>query len=217
MAGHSMHTIMRVMTLYQDLQNIGLSPNQAYVYLTLFQTQRARAGEIIKKTGFHRNLVYVALQELIKKKLVTSSNVHGVTVYKVLAPIRLLSDLQDKERIAKGVIEELSRSTGHNTQEIVVYEGIDEFRRHVSHTYSIVKSGALVRYLGISPQWHEIIGPPLEKDLAAIQKEKRFRMKGLAKSVSRQDREYMREVKNLIEVRTSPLISSDTSGIEILD
>lgn len=208
-----------MMTVFNDLQSIGLSQNQALVYLALFRVGEAKAGEIIKKTGLHRNLVYVALQELIDKKLVASFNkLGGVAIYKVLGTTRLLVDLQEKERIAKNVIEELSLlSKKGNNQEIVVYEGIDEFRRHVMHTYGTIKPKGLIRYLGISPRWYDIVGPVLSKDLGVIHSEKKFKMRGLAKSISRGDREYIQKMKGLAEVRINPLISSDTNGIEILD
>lgn len=206
------------MTLIEDLKKIGLSPNQALVYLSISQMGEAKAGEIIKKTGLHRNLVYVAFQELIDKRLVAISKLRGIAIYKALAPIRLLANLQEKERIAKSVVEELARlHKKTDNQEIVVYEGIDEFRRHVMHTYSTIKPNGLIRYLGISPSWHDIVGPTLQTELVAMQNEKRFHMKGLVKSLSREDLEYMKKVKGLIETRANRLISSNTSGIEILE
>ena len=48
-------------TIYQELQQIGLTPNQALVYLALFRMGEAKAGQLIRKTGLHRNLVYGAL------------------------------------------------------------------------------------------------------------------------------------------------------------
>lgn len=210
---------MFVMTsIYQELQKIGLTPNQSLVYLTLFRSGEVKAGEIIKKTGLHRNLVYVALQELIDKKLISKSKSKRVSIYKTLTPTRLLANLQEKERVAKGVIEELGLiSLKGNTQEITVYEGVDEFRRHVMRTYSMVKHGGVIRYLGISPEWHEIVGPVLEHEVEKIQVEKKIKIKALAKSLSQGDLLHLRKVKGLSQVKINPLISSDTSGIEILE
>lgn len=206
------------MTLFQDLQTIGLSPNQSQVYLTLFHMGSAKAGEIIKKTVLHRNLVYVALEELIEKKLVTSSQARGVRIYKVLSPGHLLSELQERERVAKHAIEELAHLTQHATsQEIVIYEGIDEFRRQAMRTYSMAKPKEVLRYLGISPRWHEIMGPTLSEELETIHHEKRFIMRAVAKSISSKDKEYIARTKGITEIRVNPLVSSNTNGIEILD
>jgi len=204
--------------IHRDLEKIGLTPNQALVYLTLFRATEAKAGEIIKKTGLHRNLVYVSLQELTDKKLVTSSKVKGVTIFKMLSPTRLLSDLQEKERVAKGVVEELSLlGKSGNEQEIIVYEGIEEFRRHVLRSYAVAKRGDLIRYLGTSPRWHEVVGPELEGEIYLVQKEKKLRMRGISKISFPAIKEYLRNTAGLTELRINPLISSDTNNVEILN
>jgi sugar-specific transcriptional regulator TrmB len=204
--------------LNTELLKIGLTANQATVYLALIESHEAKAGELIKKTGLHRNLVYVALQELAEKKLISYSNVKGIMVYKALSSSRLLTDIQEKEIIAKGVIEELSSfSKKRNLQEIIIYEGIDEFRRHVARTYSTVQTGGLIRYLGISPHWYDIVGPSLENEMRSIQIEKKIKMKAIASSLSPRDTEYIQKTKGLTQVKINPLISGDTSGIEILD
>ncbi len=108
--------------IYQNLLKIGLTRNQATVYLALFRHGEARAGELIKKTGFHRNLVYTALSELSEKKLVSISRVRGIAHYKTLAPNHLLIGIQEKEVLAKEVIHDLSfLSRGTTTQEIIIY------------------------------------------------------------------------------------------------
>ena len=87
-------------TIYEQLQYVGLTSNQATIYLALFKLGDAKAGELIKKTGFHRNLVYGALEELAEKKLISVSKKKGVFIYKVLSPNRLLAEAQEKERVA---------------------------------------------------------------------------------------------------------------------
>ena len=202
----------------KQLKEIGLTPNQAFLYTTLTKLGTAKAGEIIKKTGFHRNLVYVALQELLDKKLISSSKVRGVHTYKTLSPSHLLVSIQDKERIAKQVIEELDAlNTKPNTQEIITHEGIDEFRRHAVRSYSIMKKGDIARYLGTSQRWHTIIGPTLEKELQDLQNDKGVIMRGLTKSLSHKMLDYAKKTGSLTEIRSNPLISSDTNNIEILN
>src|SRR5579871_2770025 len=182
------------MTLYSDLQALGLTANQSAVYLALYRSGRAKAGDIIKKTGIHRNLVYTALDELIDKKLVTSSKQLGVSVYKPLSPTRLLAEPHEKERIARNAIEELTMLSKKSTsgQEIAVREGIDEFRRQVHKCFAETKPKGLIRYLGLSPRWHEIIGPELESELIRMQNEKGFKIKALAHVLASEDKEYAR-------------------------
>lgn len=203
--------------LADQLQKVGLTENQASVYLALTRAGEAKAGELIKKTGMHRNIVYTVLEELAEKKLIAYSHVRGVLLYKALSPARLLLDAQERERTAKNVIEELhALSRKKSDQEIIVYEGIDEFRRHAMRSYSLAKSTDLMRYLGTSPHWHTIIGAPLEEELVEIQKEKKLHMRGIAKNWFPDIKKYLGETKGLTAVRINPLISSDTNNVEIL-
>jgi sugar-specific transcriptional regulator TrmB len=205
-------------SISKQLEDVGLTPNQSVVYLSLFRAGESKAGEIIKKTGLHRNLVYRALEDLTNKKLIMVSRVKGIAVYKVLSPSRLLADAQEKERAAKQLIEELAAlSKKANNQEVIIYEGIDEFRRHAMRSYSLAKNGGLVRYLGTSAKWHEVIGSALEKDLNSIQREKKIHMRGITKEPFPGLKSYLDDIKGFAEVRFNPLVSSDTNNIEILE
>jgi len=202
----------------KQLEQIGLTPNQSLIYLTLFRMGSAKAGEIIKKTGLHRNLVYVALEELAVKKLVMVTRVGGVAVYKMLSPSRLLADAQERERAAKHVVENLALlSKQANNQEVLVYEGIDEFRRHALRSYGLAKPGGIIRYLGTSPHWHKVIGPALEEDLNRMQQEKKVFMRGISKTAFPELVPHLRRTKGFTEVRINPLVSNDANNVEILD
>ena len=54
------------------LEELGLSPAEAKVYLTLVETGSTLAGPIIKKTGLHRGTTYQILQRLKEKGLVSA-------------------------------------------------------------------------------------------------------------------------------------------------
>jgi len=205
--------------LYQDLQTLGLSPNQATVYLALARSGPSRAGEIIRRTGMHRNLVYLALQELIEKNLVASSKVKGVAVFKTLSFARLLEGPRDKERLAKRLAEDMGSIAHRATlkQEIVVHEGIDELRQFLTRTYEVASVQSVIRYLGFSPHWHEIIDAGAESILVGLQRDKQIRMKALAASVSARQKKYVNHTQGLLEMRISSLVSDETNEIEILD
>lgn len=203
--------------VFENLKKVGLTENQSLVYLALVKLGEAKAGELIKKTGIHRNIVYTSLDELGDKGLVAHSKVKGVMLYKMLPPSRLLADAQERERAAKIAIEELRNiSRKKNEQEIIVYEGIDEFRKHVFRSYSLTKSGDMLRYLGTSPHWHTLAGPSVEKELIGIQRDKKLRVRGIARAPFPAVKEYVKGTKGLTELRYNPLISSDTNNVEIL-
>jgi sugar-specific transcriptional regulator TrmB len=204
--------------LFQDLQSIGLTENQTVVYLALTRMGDAKAGELIKQTGFHRNIVYTVLEDLLIQKLITTSRVRGVAVYKALSPERLLSTIEDKERLAKHAIEEL-RLIGkkRSAQEVIVYEGIDEFRRHSLRSFEVAKNGSCIRYLGVSPKWHTVVDEKTEKELIRIQKEKKLRLQGIAKQPFKEITSWLTSASTLTALRFNPLIGSDTNNVEILE
>ena len=203
--------------VYQNLQKIGLTRNQASIYLALFRMGEAKAGALIRKTGFHRNLVYTALSELVEKKLVGVSKSRGTAVYKTLSPGRLLGDIQEKEAAAKEAIRELTSLSRGNTQEIIVYEGIDEFRRQEEKVWAIPEPGGVIRFLGTSPRWFEVIGPSLAEDLIEIQNAKRMRLEMLTHTISKKDHDFIKKTKGFSKIKKHPLIASDTNVTAILD
>lgn len=203
--------------LFRDLQKLDLTENQSLTYLTLFRMGETKAGAIIKKTGLHRNLVYRALDELEQKRLITHAKVRGITHYKPLAPSQLLTAVHERERVAKQVIADLSLVATHNVQEITVYEGVDELREHERRTYTQAKDGSTLRYLGVSPQWYELMGPTLVAELAALQKKKKLILKHIVPSVTENDKQYKKETGSLSLFKESELITSDTSCTVITD
>lgn len=204
--------------LFTDLQTIGLTENQATIYLALARLRLAKAGELIKKTGFHRNIVYTALDELLEKKLITTTVVRGVRIYKMLAPERLRSSLKEKELAAEQAIEELKLyQKKKSAQEVITYEGIEEFRSHSLRSFEVSKQGTLIRYLGTSPRWHRLVDKETEEKLIRIQKEKKLKVRGIAKAPFPEIRDWLTAAKESTELRYNQFIGSDTNNIEILE
>ena len=49
----------------KKLEKLGLNRNEAEVYVDLLKLGQTSAGELIRRTGFHRNIVYDNLEKLI--------------------------------------------------------------------------------------------------------------------------------------------------------
>lgn len=114
----------------KDLEKLGFSKNEAIVYLALASLGQTRAGEVIGKTGLHRNLVYQALTSLQERNLVTKSMVGKVAAFQVADPQCLLDLIRDQELTAERVIDELQRTRQITAQEIQVYEGEEAIRNY---------------------------------------------------------------------------------------
>ncbi|OGY84084.1 MAG: hypothetical protein A3F54_00850 [Candidatus Kerfeldbacteria bacterium RIFCSPHIGHO2_12_FULL_48_17] len=109
--------------LNEQLQNLGFSKNQAQVYLTLFDLGQTKVGPIIQRTGFHRNIIYRALDELIARKLVHRLSKRGVFYYEPASTEQLIFELDQKKSLAEQVLLELARKRAQPTSEVFVLSG----------------------------------------------------------------------------------------------
>ncbi len=85
--------------LEKYLQEIGLSDKEASVYLSLLSVERASVIELSKKTKIKRTTIYVIIDSLAKKGLVSEIVVGKKTQYYAESPERLETFL-DKQRFA---------------------------------------------------------------------------------------------------------------------
>lgn len=141
----------------EKLRKLGFGKNDIKVYLALFDLGKTKAGAIIDHTGLHRNLVYTALEELAKRKLVTKTVVRGVATFVANDPKTMLEELENKKQLAQQVIEQLQKKQEESPQEITVYEGIEGIRRARNQTLNMA-AGSTLHVLGAShssttPEW----------------------------------------------------------------
>lgn len=113
-----------------DLKSLGFNKNEAAVYAALSALGQVKAGELIKSTGIHRNLVYQALSSLQDKNLVSKSTIGKVAAFQASDPDQLLGLVHEQELTAKRVVEELKKTRKVAEQEIQVLEGADAIRSY---------------------------------------------------------------------------------------
>ncbi|MEK6886908.1 MAG: helix-turn-helix domain-containing protein [Nanoarchaeota archaeon] len=88
------------------LENLGLTKNEAKVYLALIEGS-SKAGLLTRRTGIHRRNVYDAIEMLIQKGLVSYIKENNVKLYSAVEPNRLLEILKEKETNINTIIPEL--------------------------------------------------------------------------------------------------------------
>ncbi|MFZ5955381.1 MAG: TrmB family transcriptional regulator [Nanoarchaeota archaeon] len=116
----------------QELMSLGLTNNEAIVYLALLETGSTNAGEIIKKTKLHRNIVYDNLERLIEKGLVSFVLIKNIKYFETTSPKELKEyiekqkrEIVDKEKIVNQIIPEIDkkRSFPEKKQEAIIFKG----------------------------------------------------------------------------------------------
>jgi sugar-specific transcriptional regulator TrmB len=93
----------------QFIEDLGLTKNEAKVYLSLLDVGSTKAGLLTRKTGIHRRNVYDAIEMLAKKGLVSYIKENNVRIYSAVEPARLLESLKEKEENIKSILPELEQ------------------------------------------------------------------------------------------------------------
>lgn len=83
--------------LQQDLEQIGLSEKEAKVYLAALELGQAPVQDISKKSGVNRATTYVILESLMKKGIITTTEVGKKRLFVAEAPQSLHRVLEEQK------------------------------------------------------------------------------------------------------------------------
>lgn len=201
--------------LSNDLEGLGLNKNEATVYATLHNLGKTKAGEVIKETGLHRNLVYQALEALAGRRLLTKSTTGSVALFSPTDPIHLLDGIREQELTAERVIEELKEKKKIVDQEITVYEGAEGMRSFSLKNAESLKPGEFIFVLGSGgAKFETAMGErALKKYFTTIAKQ------GGAKVLMYESQQYSKQMLELasehdsFEFRVLPVNMTPSAGV----
>lgn len=91
----------------KTLENVGFSPNEIKVYLTLNDYGSMKAGRISKLAHIDRSSAYNALKLLLEKGLASYVLIGKVKWFQATGPKRILEFLQEQEADVKEIIPDL--------------------------------------------------------------------------------------------------------------
>lgn len=184
--------------LQKDLEGLGLSKSEASTYLALQQKGKTKAGELIRDTGLHRNLVYQALDVLGQKRLLTKTSMGSVALFQATDPIHLLDGLREQEISAERIIDVLKEQKKIVDQEITVYEGAEGLRAFLLKTAEMLEPEETIHVLGSGgSRFAKAMGThALKKYYASIER------RGNAKILMYQTQQYTPAMLKLIQNST---------------
>ncbi len=99
--------ICRMLPLTSVLEQQGLSPQEARVYLANLELGAVPVSMIARKLGENRVTVYSTIQGLVKKQLIFEVNKNKVMHYTALSPQKLLEKSQEKTSNLEAVMSTL--------------------------------------------------------------------------------------------------------------
>lgn len=135
--------------LIDELIEIGLTKNEAAVYLALTETGPSTTGPVIKRSGLYRVIVYDTLDKLAQKGLVHHSFKNKRKVFAAEPPNRIVEMLKGKEAAARDVAEKLQAMARPTLAETGarVYEGWQGIRAAQENYFTEMKTGKGGEYL----------------------------------------------------------------------
>ncbi len=112
--------------LEKNLEEYGLSKNEAKVYLALLELGLVNVGEISKKSKIYRTNIYDALNSLIKKGLVGYVAKNNVKQFEASDPSNLLTVLKEKESKLQIILPQLllAKEMSKAKTEVHIYESV---------------------------------------------------------------------------------------------
>lgn len=137
------------MNIKEKLKKLGFTENLIAVYLSLFDTEASKAGEMIERTGLQRSVVYTGLDELTERGLVSKTLVNGVATFRANNPESLEEELEHQKLIARSVAEEIKKKQTEVPREVAVFEGVEGIKRATNRNLA-APEGTTSYFLGPS-------------------------------------------------------------------
>lgn len=150
------------------LKQFGFSKNLTKVYLALVDLGRAKAGDVVKASGLPRSVVYLSLDELVERDLVSKTEYRGVFIFTANDPARLVDEAEQKRKLAKEIASELKVKQKQPPREVGVYEGLDGIVRSTFKKLD-APAGETVYVMGASKY---NVQPELDKHWKRFHKER---------------------------------------------
>lgn len=135
--------------LLSALRGVGLSKNEALIYVTVLELGASTVWDIAKKSGIKRPTCYLILDELVWKGHAAKTNDGRRTLYSVVSPKQLLNTAERKLERFSSAISQFDAIGSKNPQKPIIslFEGVDG----IVHAYNLSldqKSGETILIYG---------------------------------------------------------------------
>ncbi|MEI6144670.1 MAG: helix-turn-helix domain-containing protein [Candidatus Berkelbacteria bacterium] len=146
--------------LKQKLETIGLSSQDAEVYLALLLVGESSAGGIIDATNFHREIVYSSLGRLEREGLVSKIDKKRIKYFQAAEPKVLVRKIVEKAQVAKDLLPKLENIYTETPISVQIFEGsegYEEIQKDIQHTLGDGEEFYVIGGSGYG--WYEVTAP----------------------------------------------------------
>jgi len=194
------------MDIQKVLENLGFSPNEIKVYLTLNDRGSQKAGKIAKIAKIDRSSCYNALKSLQEKGLVSYVMIGLVKWFQVTGPRRLLDYLREQEEDVKTIIPELQKrhKAARIEGQVRLFKGIKGVK---SIFMDIIRTGKDNYVFGSEGQFSERM-PEFALQFDRLKQENKIKTKMILRKGRKEKDTRTSEYRYLSDVSGSPAVTN---------
>ncbi|HII72192.1 TPA: hypothetical protein HA265_05550 [Candidatus Woesearchaeota archaeon] len=189
------------------LEEIGLTPSEAKIYLVLMEKGASLAGSISRNTGIHRRSVYDSIERLIQKGLVSYIKKNNRKYFEAADPERLIEILHKKEEDIREALPQMKllQQMSGQRNETLFFRG----KAALKTAFEDQLESEEILIWGATPKANEII-PYYFPHFDRNRVKKKIKVKALFNEEDRKN-EYVKKIP-LSEVKFVPKeVASDTA------
>lgn len=137
------------------LEEMGLSPLEARLYLVLLEAGQSKSGDIIKKSKLQSSTVYHTLGSLAEKGLVSYILRGEIKHFQAEAPEAFLGFLEDKRRKFEEALPGIKKmqNAGIRIKSARVFEGLNGLKSAFADVLATMKKGEEYYFFQVSPEY----------------------------------------------------------------
>ena len=122
------------MNYLDELIELGLTKNEAKIYLALLIIKQGSVDNISKKSGVHRRNVYDTMQRLAEKGLISRLMSQKTLVYSPVHPDKLSDLVEEKAKLLKDSLPGLSQIFDQNPtpQQSYILKGVGGLKNYIN-------------------------------------------------------------------------------------
>jgi sugar-specific transcriptional regulator TrmB len=119
------------MSLFENLKNFGLAPNEIKIYLFLLEHGLATPPQIAKATKIARTNTYNLLQKLKYSDLIREETRKNKKAYLVTNPSALVKTLEKKKELLDSFLPDIEGLFNKSSNKPIIkfYEGLEEIKK----------------------------------------------------------------------------------------
>lgn len=117
----------------KELQEIGMTKNEASIYEAILEIWEASVLEVARKSNIHRRSIYDTLERLIEKWIIFPIFWQKENLYVATDPKKLLEIVYEKEQSLKKILPYLENIKNKNEikESAFIYKGIEWYKNYI--------------------------------------------------------------------------------------